>query len=108
MIANIRNKIVKPVIWRKQEEHSGIGKTETELPEVNRVKTVSLWRKGLKLESTEVFIVTGLSYIINASVWSDFLNQYKWNIYGKKNYESNKKITVARLLLKMKSKHEKG
>lgn len=51
MIANIRNKIVKPVIWRKEEEHGGTGKTETELPEVNRVKTVSLWRKWLKLEA---------------------------------------------------------
>lgn len=35
MTANIRNKIVKPVIWREEEEHGGIGKTETELPEVN-------------------------------------------------------------------------
>lgn len=50
MIANIRNKIVKCVIWGKEEEHSGIGNKEIEIPEVKRVKMVSLWRKGLKLE----------------------------------------------------------
>lgn len=65
MIANIRNKIVKAVSEEKRR-NMVVQVKQNLTTKVNRVKIVSLWRKGLKLGFYRVFIVTG--FIYDASV----------------------------------------